>query len=412
MFQDIFILVVLIIGSAFFSGAEMAYVAANKIKIEIRARKDDLAAQTAFYFTKNPQNFFSTILIGNNVINITFASVMTLFLSAAFGFDEFTILVITTFIILIFGELLPKYLAREGADGVILAASIPIRIVSFILYPFIKIISSVFSFVTQSQNVKEESISFLFSREDIKSLVNESHQAGIVNKSESDIISKVLALSDQRVYEAMRPRTEIVGIEMGQSIAEVLDLFIESGFSKLPVYEENLDNIKGIVFAYDLFKSPKDIHSIIREVIFVPETKRSYEMLNEFLSRGVSVAIVIDEFGGTAGIVTMEDIIEELFGEIKDEYDVEEYICRKIGANSYLISGMIEIDFINEKYKIGIPQGDYETVAGFIISKLGRIPLQGENVVIDNFTFLIARAVPAKIDLVRLSVKTETSQPE
>jgi putative hemolysin len=412
MLQDLVILFVLVLGSGFFSGTEMAYVVSNKIKIEIRARKNNFAAQTAFYFTSNPQSFFSTILIGNNIINITFASVSALFLSTAFGLDDVSILFISTFAILIFGELIPKYFAREAADRVILFSSVPLRLLSIIIYPFTKILSSLTSFVTQTQNIKEESINYLFSREDIKSLVNESHEAGIVNKSESDIIARVLALSDQRVYEAMRPRTEIVGIETGMSINDAIDLFIESGFSKLPVYEDNLDNIKGVVIAYDLFKTPPDIQSIIREVIFVPETKRSYEMLNEFLSKGVSVAMVIDEFGGTAGIVTTEDIIEELFGEIKDEYDIKEYICRRIRPDTYLISGMIEIDFLNEKYKLGIPEGDYETIGGFIIEKLGRIPAQGENIVIDNFNFLIARAVPARIDLVRLTTTPETQAVE
>jgi putative hemolysin len=411
MFQDLTILFVLLVASGFFSGSEMAYVAANKIKIEIRARKNNFAAQSAFFFTNNPQSFFSTILVGNNIINITFASVSALFLGKAFGMDELSILIISTFAILIFGELIPKYFSREAADNFILISSVPLRFLSIVLYPFIKILSSLSSFVTQSQNIKEESISSLFSREDIKTLVDESHESGAVNKSESEIIGRVLALADQRVYEAMRPRTEIVGIDTETSISDALDTFIQSGFSKLPVYEENLDNIKGIILAYDLFKSPADIQSIIREVIFVPETKRSYEMLNEFLSKGVSIAIVIDEFGGTAGIVTMEDIIEELFGEIKDEYDIDEYICRRIRPDTYLISGMIEIDFVNEKYSLGIPYGDYETVGGFIIEKLGRIPAQGENIVIDNFNFLIARAEPVRIDLVRLTVIPDI-QPE
>ncbi|RPI66037.1 MAG: HlyC/CorC family transporter [Ignavibacteriales bacterium] len=404
MFWDFTLLIVLIAVSSFFSGSEMAYVVANKIKIEIRARKNNLAAQSAFYFIRNPKTFFPTILIGNNVVNIAFASISTLFLSSAFGMDKFSILLISTFLILLFGELLPKYLSREAADDIILLSAIPLRILSIVFYPFIKILSSLFSFISQTENVKEESFNYLFSREDMKTLIDESREAGIVNQRESDIISKVLALSDQRVYEAMRPRTEIVGIETGMSVEEILDLFIDSGFSKLPVYEENLDNIKGVIYAYDLFNSPKDIQSITREVAFIPETKKSYEMLNEFLNKRVSIAVVIDEFGGTAGIVTTEDIIEELFGEIKDEYDVEEYICRRIRPDTYLISGMIEIDYLNEKYDLKLPQGDYETVAGFIIEKTGRIPNQGENVLIGNFNFLIARAVPSKIELVRLTV--------
>jgi CBS domain containing-hemolysin-like protein len=308
---------------------------------------------------------------------------------------------------LILGELIPKYFARELADRVILISALPIRIVSILIYPFTKIMSSISEFLTQSSNVKEEKISYLFSKEDIESLVEESFEAGVVNKNESDIINKVFALGEQRVYEAMRPRTEIVGVEINQNIREVLSVFIESGFSKLPVYEENLDNIKGMIYAYDLFKYPKDIRSIIKESIFVPETKKSYDMLNEFLAKHVSVAIVIDEFGGTAGIITIEDIMEELFGEIKDEYDVEEDICRRVATDTYIISGKVEIDHINEKYDLNISGGDYETIGGFITTKLGRIPAEGENIILDNFNILIVRATPIKIEIIKLIVNPD-----
>ncbi|HKJ81367.1 MAG TPA: hemolysin family protein [Ignavibacteriaceae bacterium] len=407
MIEDLIILALLILLSGFFAASEIAFVVANKIKVEIKARKKNMAAKNALHFINDPQDFFSVVLIGNNIVNVAFASVSTVFLSAFFGFGEIKILLLSTFVLLIFGELLPKYFARELADRVVFVSAIPIRIVSFILYPFVKFFSSISSLLTQSSDLKPENIRNLFSKEDIESLVKESHEAGVVNKKESDIISKVFDLADQRVYEAMRPRTEIVGIEINQTIDEALDLFIESGFSKLIVYDENLDNIKGMILTYDLFKSPENLQSIIREVIFVPETKKSFDMLNEFLRKQSSIAIVIDEFGGTAGIVTIEDIIEELFGEIKDEYDVEEDICRRIATDTYLISGKVEIDFINEKYDLNILPGDYETIAGFVTTKIGRIPEQGEIVVLDNFTILIARASNIRIDLVKLTLNTE-----
>jgi putative hemolysin len=407
MNPDLLILIILLIFIAFFSGAEMAFVVSNKIKIEVRSRKKNIAAQNAQYFVSNPQNFFSTILIGNNIANIAFASLSTLVFASWFGMGEFSILIISTLIILIFGELIPKYISGDLADSVILFTAIPLRLLSFALYPFVKAVSSFSSFLTQSKNVTQGSINYLFSKEDIESLVKESHDAGIVNKKESDIISKVLALGDQRVYESMRPRTEIAGVEIECSVEEVLSAFIESGYSKLPVYEESLDNIKGVVFAYDIFKSPQKLSDIIREILFVPETKKSFELLNEFLAKRVSIAVVIDEFGGTAGIVTMEDIMEELFGEIRDEYDVEENICRKTAPSTYLISSKVEIDYINEKYDLNIPLGDYETIGGYITYKLGRIPVQGETVTIDNFTILIARSSSTKIDLVRLTTLTE-----
>ncbi len=407
MINDLLILIILLALSAFFSASEIAFILSNKIKLEIKARKKNFAAQNALYFSQHPQNFFSTMLIGNNVSNIAFASLSAVLLSTIFNLDEFTILILSTVVLLFIGELIPKYLAREFADRFNLLSSIPLRAVSFILYPFVKFISWMSSILTKQTPLNDFGITSLFNRETIDSLVKESHEAGIVDRKESDIISKVLNLGDQRVYEAMSPRTEIVGVEINQTIDEALSIIIDSGYSKLPVYEESVDNIKGVIYSYDIFNAPENVQAITRKILFVPETKKSFEMLNEFLANQISIAVVVDEFGGTAGLVTMEDIIEELFGEIRDEYDVEEDICRKIADNTYLISGKVEVDFINEKYNLKLPTGDYETVAGFIITSLGRIPIQGENVKIDHFNFLIARASNKNIEMVKLVVESD-----
>jgi putative hemolysin len=402
MINDILLLVILVIVCAFFSGSEIAFVTGNKLKIEIKARKNGLAARSALYFTNNPQNFFSIILIGNSIVSISFASLSALFLAHIFGFNDVSILIISTFILLTFGELLPKYLSSEIPDRIILISAVPIRVISFVLYPLVKVISWISTLFTKSSTLSGWSVNYLFDKGDIETLVKESHEAGIVNKKESDIISRILDVGDQRVYEAMRPRTEVVGIDIESTVDEALDVFIDSGYSKHPVYEGSLDNIKGVIFAHDLFKFPQNLQNIIREIIFVPETKRSFDMLNEFLSKRVSIAAVIDEFGGTAGIVTMEDIIEELFGEIKDEYDIEEEIFRKISKDTFLISGKVEVDLINEKYKLNIPDGNYETLGGYISSKLGRIPAQGEKIIIDNFDILIAKGNNTRIDVVKI----------
>jgi len=395
-------LIILLLLSGFFSGTEIAFVVANKLKIEVRARKKGMAAVNAHYFATNPQTFFSTILIGNNVVNIAFASLSAVFLAEIFGFNELSILLISSFVILLIGEIIPKYFARELADVVVLLFSIPLRIFSYAIYPLVKAASVFSDKLTKASNQKSDNISHLFDKEDIKGLVKESEKAGIVDKKDSDVIKRVFELGEQRVYEAMTPRTEIVGVEISKNMDEIISLLIESGFSKLPVYKENLDNIKGILLAKDLFKSPSSIKEIIREVSFIPETKKSFEVMNEFLDKKISIAIVVDEHGGTAGIVTMEDILEELFGEIKDEFDVDEDICRRIAPDTYIISGKIEIDHINEKYDLKIEEGDYATLSGYILTKLGRIPAQGESVVIDNFTILIARATSQKIDVVKL----------
>ncbi|MDO8549968.1 MAG: hemolysin family protein [Ignavibacteria bacterium] len=409
MSVEIISLILLILASGFFSGTEIAFIVANKIKIEIKARKKNLAAESALYFINHPQTFFSTILVGNNIANIAFASISAVFLTSVFLLNEFEILLISSSIILMLGELIPKYIAHEFSERLVLSMALPLRIITFLMFPFIKVFSSISSFVAKSSGIKAENVKFLFSKEEFDVLIQESHKAGIFDKKESDIISKVLSLGDQRVYEVMRPRTEIIGIEINRSIEEALLLFIESGYSKLPVFEENLDNIKGIIYANDFFKSPKSIRDILHDAVFIPETKKSFEMLNEFLNRQVTIAVVIDEFGGTAGIVTIEDIFEEMFGEIKDEYDIEEEIIKKISDNTYIINGKVEIDFINEEYDLNIPTGDYETIAGYITTKLGRIPLQGETVSFDGFAFLITRANQIRIDIVKLTDNRETN---
>jgi len=402
MIEDLILLIFLLILSGFFSGSEMAYIVANKLKIEIKARKKNPAAINANYLIANPQTFFSTILIGNNVVNVTLSSLSAIFLSYLFGFGEGSILIISTAFLLIIGEFLPKYFAHENAERILLLTAIPIRFFTYLLYPVVKASSLFTNKLTQSAKLSADIEGHLFDKEDIKQLLKESEEAGVVDKKESDIISKVIELGEQRVYEAMTPRTDIVGVEINDTIESALSVFITSGFSKLPVYDENLDNIKGIILAKDIFKNPESLKSIIREVSYIPETKKSFDMLNEFLDKKISISIVIDEFGGTAGIVTMEDILEELFGEIKDEFDVDEVICRRIALNTFIISGKAEIDYINEKYNLNIIEGDYETMAGFITTRLGKIPNQGDSVNIDNFTIFIVRASLQKIDVVKL----------
>lgn len=407
MIQDFILLIILIFFSAYFSSTEMAYIVANKLKIEVRARKKNIAAQSAFHFVKDPQQFYSTILIGNNIINIAFASISTVVLATEFGWSDYKILLFVTVITLIFGELIPKYIARESADSLLLLVSIPLRLLSIVLFPFIKLTTHLSKLLTERKKDSAENIAHLFDKEDMKILVDEVHSTSAAKNEESSFISKVFDFSEQKVYEAMRPRTEITGISIKDSVSNAVELFIESGYSKVIIYEDDLDNIKGFILSKDLFSNPKEIKDIIRETQFYPETKKSLEILNEFLTNNDSIAVVIDEFGGTAGIVTMEDIIEELFGDIKDEYDVEEVISRKISNDSFIISGKVEIDHLNDKYQLDIPIGDYETIAGFIIDNIGHIPKPNETVTINNYSILIIRADNVRIDLIKLTISAD-----
>lgn len=403
MYSELLILISLLLLSGFFSSSEIAFIVSSKIKIEIRARKNNLAAINARYFMKNPDLFFSTILISNNAVNIAFASISSVLLMEIFNFSEFTILVVSTTLLLLIGEVIPKYIGSELADGLVLISSTPLRILNYILYPIGKMFSSISNILTKSNLRNEEGILEFINKEDIHELLEESSDAGKMDEEQTDIISKVIDIREQRVYEAMTPRTEIVGVDIESTMDEVLDTFINSGYSKILVYEENLDNIKGWLFTKDIFKQPDDWKTIIREVSFVPETKKSLEMLNEFLDKRFSIAVVVDEFGGTAGLITMEDLIEELFGEIRDEYDdPEEKMIKKLSDDSFILNGKVEIDILNEEYELKIPEGDYETIAGYIMYKIGRIPLKGESFQIDDNQFLILRSDKTKIDLVKL----------
>ncbi|MCB9260084.1 MAG: HlyC/CorC family transporter [Ignavibacteriales bacterium] len=396
-------LIALLLLSGFFSSSELAYIVANKLKVELRARKNNLAAKYAQYFINHPQTFFSTILISNNIINIAFASLITIFLSEVYHLSEFVILIISTILLLLIGELVPKYIAREFADILILISSIPLKIISLILTPAVKLTDSISMLLVRKNNLSDE-ISEIIHRDDIHSLIEEGSEVGSVDEEDSDVIKNIIDLGDQKVYEAMTPRTDIVGVSIESPVSEVLKTFIESGYSKLPVYEENLDKIKGVIHVYDMFKNPQNIKEIIKEVTFVPETKRSLDMLREFLDNRVSFTIVVDEFGGTAGILTVEDLIEELFGEIRDEYDDDPDVCKKIDDKTFVLSGKIEIDYLNEEHELNIPEGDYETIAGYITSKIGRIPEKGEKIKIDSYQFIILHSSKIRINLVKMFI--------
>ncbi len=404
MTLEIISLFFLLFLSGFFSSSELAFVVSNKIKIEISARKNNLAAKSSLYYLKNPQVFFSTILIANNIVNIAFASIITIFLFNIFQLNDILILLISSTLILLFGELIPKYVAREYPDRLIMLTVLPVRVLTFLLYPFVKITSSISSFLTSLKNAEKDSYVNTFEKDDIHSLIDESSEVGMVDEEETDIIKKIIDLGEQKIYQAMTPRTDIIGVGIDSSINDVISVFVESGYSKIPVYGESLDDIKGIVYAYDMFKLPENLTTVIREVAFVPETKKSLDMLNEFLDNHISIAIVVDEFGGTAGIITLEDIMEEMFGEIRDEYDVEEDVCKKLDDSTFIISGKVEIDYINEEFELNIPEGDYETFAGYIITKLGRIPVKNEKIRIDNFLINILHSTKTKINLVKLTV--------
>ncbi len=270
--------------SAFFSAAETVFLRANKVRIKINLQKNNFAAKNVQFFIVNPQKLFFTALIGNKFVNISLIVLSILYFVPVFGLNAFAVFAVSSFIILLTAEILPLFFLKNFADKIVYSFAFFLKAAYFLLFPFVKAASFIYKHSVQVY-AGDDQLSWLFGKKEMQQLNEEMKETEESGKKEKNITKRVLALSEQRVYESMRPRTEIVGIEINQTIDEVLSIFIESRYSKLPVYEENLDNIKGIIYAYDLFKSPSDLKSIIKEVMFVPETKKSSEMLNEFFNQ-------------------------------------------------------------------------------------------------------------------------------
>ncbi|MBN1638674.1 MAG: HlyC/CorC family transporter [Ignavibacteriales bacterium] len=407
--NDILFLLCLIILSGFFSASELAFITADKLKFEIKAKQKKISALSFNYFSNRPESFFSTILISNNIVNVAFASLSTIYLLQNFQLSDFEILVISSSILLIFGEIIPKIFARDFSNGFIIISIIPLRLVYFILFPFVKLASMLSNSLLKNIGKSENSKFQLYAREDFQRLIEEGKTSGNVDLIESDLIKKVINLGEQKIYEAMTNRTNIVGVEINTPINDVRKIFMESEYSKLPVYEESMDQIRGVVLAKDMFKNPKNISEILRDVIFVPGSVKSLDMLNQFLDKQVSIAIVLDEFGGTDGLITVEDIIEEMFGEIRDEHDTDEMEedIKKIDENNFILSASTKIDVIEDEINLDIIEGDYETIGGFITNHLGRIPKEKETIKINNLRFLILKADNKKIENLKLTVEID-----
>ncbi|MEX0994065.1 MAG: hemolysin family protein [Balneolaceae bacterium] len=419
------IIVITILLSGFFSGSEIAFVSANRLKLEIESRKGTYLSKSLAFFVKNPNTFLTTTLVGNNIINVIYATLMAIFLISPIQstYQAFTgvlpsavmVLLIQTVVasvvIMIFGEILPKAIYRIQADFMVKVVAVPLRLINFILRPLIVVANSSSNLLVRWLKTGSERSDKIFRRQDVEMIFKElrdSDGGEDFDKEDSEILQNVLELSNKRVRETMIPRTEMVVVEKSASIEEVKNTFIASGYSKLPVYQDSIDDIIGVVFAYDLFNNPASLAEIIRPVKLIPSSKKSKDLLTEFRQSNISVAIVIDEYGGTAGMVTIEDLIEEVVGDIQDEYDIDEEIMKRISPGVYVVSGSVELEDLEEKYpEISLRKDadDFETIAGYILNHIGRIPKVNEELVIGGHKFIISKATPNKLDTVKLIIR-------
>lgn len=418
---ELSLIVLTILFSAFFSGSEIAFVSANRLKLEIESRKSTWTGRIIGYFVHNPDTFLTTTLVGNNIANVVYATLMALFLTNPIAdlYQQLTGTVASSAVILLFqtviaslvimllGEILPKALFRIHADWFMKVIAIPQQICYWLFKPFVIVARGLSNMLINMIRSDAPAAEQIFRRQDIELVFQEMRDTGgrDLDQEDSEMLHNVLELSNKRVKDSMIPRTDIVAVEKNTSVGDTLKLFISSGYSKLPVYQESIDDIIGVIFAYDLFSNPSNLSEIIRPIKLVPSSQKSKDLLSEFRNSNSSVAVVIDEYGGTAGMITIEDLLEEVVGDIQDEYDTEEHFAKKLSPNTYILSGGMEIEDLHERYPeldMLEESGGYETIAGFIINTLGRIPKVNEELLIDDKKIIISKATPSRIEIIKL----------
>jgi len=399
--------------SAFFSGMEIAYVSSNKIHIEIEKKQNSFLASVLKRITKRPSKFIATMLVGNNIALVIYGFFMGDLLMQYIPLTGFSGLliqtVISTIIILLTAEFLPKVFFQIYANNLVKVFAVP----AYMFYILFSLISEfviwisdlVLKFVFKSEG---DTVQLSFSKLELGNYISEQMEIAETKEemdSEIQIFQNALDFSEIKTREAMIPRTEIVAVDINTTPKELVKIFTESGLSKILVYNENIDDILGYIHSFELFKKPNTIKSILMPVVFVPETMLAKDVLNILSKKRKSIAVVIDEYGGTSGIITVEDIIEELFGEIEDEHDSVELIEEKLGENNYRFSARLEVDYLNEEYDLNLDDSEnYETLGGLIVNFTEEIPEKGESVRIDNFLFTILEVSSTKIELVELKV--------
>ena len=414
MIPELVIILLSILLSAFFSGMEIAFVSANKMHIELEKKKDNLLARVLTRLTQKPSRFITTMLIGNNIALVIYGYFMgdllvKLFLNTLE--NEFVILLIQTFIstviILITAEFLPKAIFRIYSNETLKLFAVPSYLFYVILYPVSRLITLISDFFLRVVfNVKEDEVQLVFSKAELVHYIDEQLESAEDEiDSEIQILQNALDFHDVKAREAMIPRTEIVAVEVHDTVKALKDLFTETGLSKIMVYDVSMDDIIGYAHFFDLFKKPKNIRSILLPIEIIPESMMIHDVLNDLIHKRKSVAVVVDEYGGTSGLITVEDIIEELFGEIEDEHDTVDLIEEKINDREFRFSTRLEVDYLNETYDLDLQENNYyETLGGLIVHHTENIPPTGEVIEIDNYQFTILKESATKIEEVYLKV--------
>jgi len=406
--------------SGFFSGIEIAFVSSSRLKQELDIKKKITSARVLSIFYQNPSRFLGAMLLGNNIALVVYGMAMAILLQPWLNNlltgnlnTEFIILllqtIISTLIILITAEFLPKILFRINPNSILKFFAIPVWLFYFLFYPLVFLYIGIAELLLKKVfKLKISDTPYSFSAIDLEEFVKDYKQDEIKESEinqEIQMIQNAMDFKNIKLRDCMVPRTEIKATALDTPIDQVRKMFSQTGHSKIMVYKDNIDGLTGYFHVYDIFNNPVDIKDMIRKVDVYPETMSAREVLNSFIKHHKSIAIVVDEFGGTSGIVTLEDIIEEIFGEIEDEYDTGKTIEKKVGPEEYIFSTRLEIDYLNEKYKFNLPvSGEYETLAGFIIHYHESIPAEREEITISPYHFTILKSSNNRLEEVKLKI--------
>ena len=417
MVEPISIIIILttLVLSAFFSGFEIAYVSSNKVHLEILKKQEGVIANVLTKLTRKPSKLLATMLVGNNVALVVYGfemgKVMTALLPEFFQ-NVLWHTIISTLIILITAEFMPKVFCQIYANQLLKIFAIPAYFFYLLFYPLSSFVMWISDFVLRVFfKTKGDYVPLSFTKVELVDYISEQLE-NVPKKEEMDsevqMFQNALEFSGVKAREIMIPRTEIVAVELNESIENLIATFVSSGFSKILIYNENIDDILGYVHSFDMFKKPKNIKEVLIPIVNIPETIQINEVLNLLTRKRKSMAVVLDEYGGTSGIVTLEDIVEELFGEIEDEHDKDKFIEEQLSETEYLFSARLEVEYLNVTYHLEIPESEeYETLGGFIVLHNEGIPTQGEKIEISPFTFVIEACSQTKIETVRLIVNNE-----
>lgn len=418
--DGLLVILLAIILSAFFSGMEIAFVSSNKLRIELDRKQGVFGSGILKIFTDNPGQYIATMLIGNNIAlviyGLFFSKLITPLLLPLIRSEILVLITNTVFstaIILLLAEFLPKTIFVISPNFFLKLLSVPTLVFYYLFYPVSKFTLALSNlFIRILFGIKENEKgqeNLVFSKFDLSHLVSQisqSPQQPEPFQNNIRIFQNALDFSNVKLRECMVPRTEIEAIDLKSSVADLKNKFIETGYSRILVYQDTIDNITGYFELKDIYKNPPDIATYVRKLAIVPETMPANRLLKIFVEEKRSVALVVDEFGGTSGMVTIEDVLEEIVGDIEDEHDVKELTEKSTGNNEYVFSARLEIDYLNDKYNLNLPEEDeYETLAGMILFYHGSIPRTNEIIRIKNFTFKILRASETRLELVSLKVE-------